>query len=348
MHARLTLALTLLTAAVAAPLQAAPAVPSLSYFKPVKGGYTWVRLDHARTETPIATVKATGRPEVSWNIEATQAIVWADNSDTDTAPTAWTVALPKGPAKPLPLPAPRWGDVENIVFDQRERPLALVLMLPSPTNGLTEGQDKQGRFLRFEGKRFGFDPDGQEGQLALAHAFSWQGGGWRRVETKATTTGWDYGRGVDELELARHVRPHTRAMRGEPDGINPVEDAGLLKRLTGLDPQVVTEGGEWSFVRTTGGPVYVWREAGEFLHSTSMLAWGEPTKLTRLPGLAIPKAAERDIRPDKAGLRMVSLQPRGGHVLVSDADGAYPRLYDVKAKARVWSSDTAVGASLWP
>ena len=287
----------------------------------------------------IATIQGKGDPQVSYDAKLTRAIVWLDPRDEaeGTPARAWSVKLPNGPAEAFTLPKVA-GKIENVVFSRTNRPTVLALHDSFASDGPKEGQDAKGRFMRYEGKVVRMPDPETEGVLAMAHAYTLDGGTWKRVESKPTTTGWDYGAGVDALKIAEDLYPSSRSMRNMRERIGEVENAALLKRQDALKPKAVDRDGEGGQVTTSAGPVWVWREQGEFLHETSLIAWGDPKRPTLLPGLA---AANSDVR-------FVAVQPRDNFVLVTDNDGRYPRLYDVATKKRVWAADAVFGATLWP
>ncbi|MFN3430008.1 MAG: hypothetical protein ACK46X_08645 [Candidatus Sericytochromatia bacterium] len=327
------------------PALAAPAIPTLSYFKPFAGGFNWVRLEGGRTERAIAGVVGKGQPIAAWAPGGRQALVWLNDWEHAAPAKAWTVALPTGAAASLPLPGP--GELKKLGFDNAGRLTALTLIDADDKGGPTLKQDPRGSILTFEGRRYQ-QPPGQEGMPALAIAYRREGASWKRTEIKLTTTGWDYAMGIRALDAANALTPDSTDMREEKD-LDAVQDPALMKRLGGLDPNVATpDDGEWAKLTTPGGPVFIWRESGEFLHSSNLLAWGPASKPTRIAGLEFKHSSPHVYRQGAPNLRLVSVNLRGNHMLVTDSDGAFPRLFDTLTKKRVPVFEGAVGASFWP
>lgn len=343
---RLVLTASLLAAVAAvAPAVAAPAIPTLSYFKPVAGGFVWARLDAGGTEKAIASFKGRGAPVAAWAPGGRQALVWLNDWEHAAPATAWTVLLPAGTATALPLPTV--GELKKLSYDKAGRLTALTLIDADDKGGPTLKQDPKGSILTFEGKRYQ-QPAGQEGIPALAIAYRREGASWKRTEIKLTTTGWDYAMETRALDVANTLTPDSTDLREEKD-LDAVQDPGLMKRLSALDPKVATpDNGEWAKLTTPGGPVFIWRESGEFLHSSNLLAWGPATKPTRIAGLEFKHSSPHVYRQGAPNLRLVSVNLRGNHMLVTDGDGAYPRLFDTVTRKRVPVFEGAVGASFWP
>jgi hypothetical protein len=343
---RLVLTAALLAAVAAvAPAVAAPAIPSLSYFKPVSAGFVWVRLDSGRTEKPITTFTGRGVPVAAWAPGGRQAIVWLNDWDHAAPPKAWTVPLPSGTATALPLPAV--GELKKLGYDKAGRLTALTLIDADDKGGPTLKQDPKGGILTFEGKRYQ-QPAGQEGIPALAIAYRREGATWKRTEIKLTTTGWDYAMEARALDAANTLTPDSADLREEKD-LDAVQDPALMKRLSALDPKVATnDDGEWAKLTTPGGPVFIWREIGEFAHSSNLMAWGPAAKPTRIAGLEFKHSSPHVYRQGAPNLRLVSVTTRGAHMLVTDAEGAFPRLFDTVTKRRVPVFEGATGASFWP
>lgn len=342
---RLLLTSALLGTVAVAPAVAASAVPTLSYFKPAAGGFSWVRLDSGRVERPITTFKGRGAPIAAWAPGGRQALVWLNDWEHASPPMAWTVPLPAGTATALPLPSV--GELKKLGFDKAGRLIALTLIDADDKGGPTLKQDPKGSVLTFEGKRYQ-QPAGQEGMPALAIAYRREGASWKRTEIKLTTTGWDYAMETRALDAANTLTPDSTDLREEKD-LDAVQDPGLMKRLSALDPKVATpDDGEWARLTTPGGPVFIWREAGEFLHSSNLLAWGPAAKPTRIAGLEFKHSSPHVYRQGAPNLRLVSVTLRGNLMLVTDGDGAYPRLFDTVTRKRVPVFEGAVGASFWP
>lgn len=341
---RSLIAATTLVLALAPMALAATPIPTLSYFKAVRGGMSWARFEQGKYERPIATFLGAGSPRAAWSHDRKKAIVWLDGREADKPSKAWVVPTTGGRPTDLPLPG---KDVRAIGFDKQGMAHVLVMMDAEAKNGPKAGKDKKGDFLTFEGKRYDL-PAGREGIAALAFDYRREGNAWKRVETQLTSDGWDYAATVKDLKSYATLGPRTDAMLDEPEGFTAVADKALQGRLKALNPKVVSEGGEWGQMKTAGGPVFVWRESSEFLHSTSQIAWGTAAKPVSVPGLGVPNPKEHAFRQDLPSLRLVAPMFKGAHMLVTTTDGAFPRLYDVAAKKLLWSSNAVKTVTFWP
>ena len=168
-----------------------------------------------------------------------------------------------------------------------------------------------------------------EGIPALAHARRFEGGIWKRFETKPTTTGWDYALMERALDASATVGPISTTLLEGRNGGAPVA-ADAQKMLDAHRPN-----GEDGFaaVDTSTVPVYFWQVSGEFAYSTGLIVTADGTELDT--GFSSGE--------------IVALQNRGPFLLVTaPAIGAFPRVFDVKTKKTLFASETARGAIFWP
>lgn len=321
---------------------AAPASLALSLFEPTPGGLAWRRHDPltAKQLPAIATFPGSAdHIRVAWSHGRDQALVWFEH---ESGPDRlWQVTLPHGAKQPLP--APPVGQWLDVGYAPDGGILALTLQNEHTPQPLKPQQDKQGWYFRLEGERYSV-PAGQEGIPALAHAFRWERGAWRKVETALTTDGWDYAQRTDALKAASTFGPRTHALlTPHPEG-REVPDGPLRRQLFALEQGLDPEGGQWLGVGKTSNTVYVWQEQGEFVYATRLIAWMDGRRPVKAPG-----PAWRTKREAHWDIRFAALMPRGRHLLVSDAwSGERPWLYDVATRQVVYRSPTARAAVFWP
>ncbi len=175
-----------------------------------------------------------------------------------------------------------------------------------------------------------------EGIPVLVHAWSFEDGAWKRIETANSTTGWDYGLGVRILE-AGHL-----AFRSAEVLVSQVQGDGesapeILAGLARFAPQAKpSDSSGW--VRFGSGDTWleIWEVSGEFAHTTGLAAFlDRERKPVKPPGWPF------------TGKDFVSYTWRGPYLLAAEADsGARPRLY--RGGKLVWSSDSARTVTFWP
>jgi hypothetical protein len=236
----------------------------------------------------------------------------------------FTVRLPAGVVTPLSLPT---FALEELGVDDTG-----VLAL-----SLDEVKDEEvvaGKTV-VDGKEVKLEPV-SEGLVALAHAWRPDGAGWKRVETKQTTTGWDYGAGVRLLDAYKAFGPGSAELLDAHAGDAGEADEALQKVLAPFKPKVGADEGTWGVWGTAPARLFAWRFTAEFTYSTGLVVL-EGTAPTPAPKVGFTDG------------ELVAIRTRGPFALVSSSHaGAHPRLYDAGKGTLVWSSDTARAVSFWP
>lgn len=196
----------------------------------------------------------------------------------------------------------------------------------------TEAQLKAGS-LDVDGQKITLKLE-HEGGPSVAHAWRFADRAWNRVESKPTDEGWDMALEVRALDTFSTLGPRTAALLEPHLGGGDLEPATakLLEQKTHKSPS--PEDGNWVEGHTTAGAFYVWMANVEFSWSTGLIRFADTTMP---PDLGF---TEGDL---------VGLQTRGPYLLVASAHaGAYPRVYDLRSRALVYSKDGARAAVFWP
>lgn len=247
---------------------------------------------------------------------------YADETVDETASARlFLVTLSTGTVKPLPLPK---FAIETLGLDAQGRVLALSLDLVNETDVI------DGKTL-VDGKPIAVDFPA-EGLRALAHAWRFEGDGWKRVETAQTTTGWDYGLGVAALDASKTLGPHSTELLDTHAPDAELDDA-TTKRLTMVAPKGDGTWGSWG---TAGSRLFAWLVTAELTYSTGFVVL-EAAAMRPAPQLGF-----------SAG-ELAAIRTRGRFGLVSSRQaGTHPRVYDLNQGTLVWSSDSARAVSFWP
>jgi hypothetical protein len=162
----------------------------------------------------------------------------------------------------------------------------------------------------------------------LVHAYRRNGAQWTRIETRLSTTGWDYGLGMQNLDAFRKLGPRSIELAAP----HAQGDSADLPSLAALSPTGAD--GSWIFVGAGGARIYVWEITGEFAYTTGLIAGADAKPLSKLG------FTDADL---------VALRTSGPHVLISAANvGTHPRLYEYPSAKLLFSSDTARAATFWP
>lgn len=330
--------LSLLLVGCAGPTTTVLGPYSLSLFETAGDGLAWQRVDpdkalDARVQVLATLPGASGSPYVAWRKDLGAALTWIHPGyDADAKATpAWEVDLAGGTgAKPLGLPT-TGGTVLDVGYDAAGLPLALTMELHNPVQEPL--RDVRGTYLMYGSMRFDI-PEGRDGIPVIVHAFRRDAAGtWSLIETGLSSTGWDFAQGVSSLAAAKTLGLRSNAMLESGNEFKSVTDKALLPELMRLKPPEAQDGDEW--VRFEAAPVFSWTVIGDFAHPTSRLAMLDET--------GAPQAL-----PDTPG-RMIAAGFREGRMLVSDAsDGKHPRLFELKTRGVVYSSETASGVTFWP
>ncbi len=324
---------------------------TLSVFEPDGDACAWRRVD------PVGDAGVTlgtfagdcVGARVAWSPDATRAVVWFDPRHVlrvgyasqassppgydeepvqeGAAPRLFLVTLAPRRVEPLPFPVVTGQTLTEVGLDTEAGPLAL-LEEPLADDVLQKGSVRSG------GKTFdlkGF----ADGIPELVHARRWDGKAWTPVETKATTTGWDYGLGVRDLEAHARLGPRSVELAtslAQGDSVSRKQQAALWP----LAPKGAKEDdGQWIFLGAGGARLYVWEVSGEFAYTTGLLATGTPA--APLPELGFTDGD------------LVAVRTSGPFVLVTaQGVGAHPRLYELPEARLRYRSDTARAVSFWP
>ncbi len=322
---------------------------TLSVFEPAGTNCEWRQLDPiAGTKVVLATFPGTCvGAKVNFSPDASKAIVWfepglvqsagysstlsskpgyPDETPDEKATTrAFVVSTRKQKLEPLTLPSVNGQTLQDLGVDATGAVVALLEeALPENAKGeITSGTEK-------------FDLSTiTEGLPVLVHAYKREGAEWKKFETKLSTTGWDYGLGVKELEASRKLGPSTEDLLSAHIQGDSAE-GDIVPELMKLAPKGAKEDdGSWIFFGAGGARLYVWEISGEFVYTTGLIAAGSPPAV-------LPKLGFTDGD-------LVAIRLSGPYVLISDsASGTHPRMYELPAAKLVFSSDTARAATYWP
>lgn len=326
----------------------APTSPStLSVLEPVDGKCLW------RQEDPVATkrVVVTSFPgsclgaRLAWSHDGSQAVVWFDpqlvqrtgyssqtsspagypdeTADETAKPRFFRVATRTGKTEPFSAPAVKNTELKDLGVTEKGD---VVALLSEPVADGTKSVTSNGET---------FDVTTiTEGLPVLVHAYRLEGADWKRIETKLSSDGWDYGLGVGALDANRALGPRsvelldTHAQGDSPEG-------AALEALTKHAPKKATseDDGHWIFLGVGGARVSVWEVTGEFAHTTGLVVANDQP------------LAERGFTDGD----LVALRSSGPHLLISNGHvGTHPRLYEFPSGKLVYRSDTARAVTFWP
>ena len=322
------------------------AVLSLSLLVPNQAQCEWIRLDlPARQTRRIVSFDGdcTGAG-MAFSPDKSRALVWfdpelrggsysesgmsppfvKDESPKDSTLRIFEVEVPSGTTMAL-APPPR-GKRANFGYTTKNEAILLA------EEEVPYSEDSKSGLI-FEGRRLTV-PDG-EGIPELVHAFRLAGKQWQRIETQASLVGADYSPRTSILNAARDLLPNTTDILSPHPSGKAVEEPALLARLKDQAPLLASRDGQWS--RLGSSSVLVWQVSFEFLYSTGALLLDDGKTLTALPGM------------DFTDGDLTAPRVRGNYLLVTQAvTGRHPRLYDLREKKRLYSSDSAVAVIFWP
>jgi hypothetical protein len=230
------------------------------------------------------------------------------------------VELATGAVEELPLPPA--GELIEYGFDEGGRLLGLSIQSLRP-------DQERARQVEIDGAVVPFTLSGR-GRPLVAHAFTYLGGKWLRLESKGSSEAAGTGVLKHRKELGERSN---RALDPRFEALE-IEDDTVLDSLYELTPELPE--GEWSEFRSGAHSLAVWGTPfGSDMLATGLLRRLEKGKLVVLPSYPF--------QPNDA----ISLKTRGPFLLVSLADsGAHARMY--RGKKLVWSSETARAVTLWP
>lgn len=342
---------------VAAPDAGAPevafaspsALSTLSVLEPGADGCEWRQVDPVKG-TKLVLGNFPGScvgARVAWSPDASKAVVWFDPrhvqqagyasqvstkpgfadeaADPKATPRAFIASSRRRQVEPLPLPAEAGLTLQELGVDGSGAVWALL------EQAVPEGA--KGPFVA-AGQTFDLSTL-SEGVPVVVHAFVRDGAAWKRVESKLSTTGWDYGVGVQALEAHARLGALSETLAASHAQGDVAEESEQASLQTLSPKDAGAEDGQWIFLGAGGARLYVWEISGEFAHTTGLIALGAPPK-------PLPKLGFTDGD-------LVAVRTSGPFVLISGADvGTHPRLYEFPSGRLVFSSDTARAASFWP
>lgn len=300
-----------------------PTDSTLSILVPEGAKCEWHRVDPLlKDDLTLATfdVPCQGG-EISWSHERDHAVFFFPDPAS-----AFEVDLVTLEVTPIPLPAR--GTTAQIGFDVDGDLVALTwdpatLQRPS---------------LEIDGKRF-HPIDDLPGLPTLAHAWRRERGGWTREETVVTSVEACDAPAELALEASHRFEPGgSREVLLPTDTGDEIRDVALLDRLAPFGHREKLGGGipDWLARTSPEGTIVVGQEQDDLPYAaTPVLFLDEYDRPVLAPGL------ERG--------RVIVTPERGPWLLVTDASsGTLPRLYDLRTRTLVWSSDTAMETVFWP
>ena len=335
--------------AQAMPLAQRPAIAvrdaTLSELVNAGGGCEWRRVDPVSGKVELLArfsgVSCEGA-DVSFSPAHDAAAILFPEGDDGAPPRAWRLdTLTSTLAELAPPPS---GALQQLAYDGDGGLVALTLDTAELAVG-AESVTRANGWLEFEGHRYDVPPQ-YPGIATLAHA--WRFGDddeWTLTETAGTTVQACDAPGEKVLDAARTLAPDSlRALLAPDDVGDPVRSAALAAALEPFAPhkeKQVPDGPDWlerempaSESDTTS--IIVAQEMDESAYATTPVLFVDASdRLTPAEGL------ERG--------RVIVTPVRGHWLLVTDAfTGARPRLYDLRTRKLVWSSEDAVGVVFWP
>lgn len=329
-----------------APAPAPASGPALSYLKDTSPkSCDWVRqpLPSGGPVVVFSFKEPCNRATVSWSPDGKEGLVFVPSAEPTEPAKVWRVDLVAHTGKPLELKALPGSSgsgeadtpsIRELGFDKQGRPVALLedMYVERKPEKAKDGQE----FVMFEGQRYPLN-ENEEGAAGLAHAYRYEEGNWKRVETKASHFESDLAPDVRNLEAEKTLMPVV------PDpGLAPhmpgeqASEAAAKKLDAAFHPE--DEGGQWMAISTPGGAVYFRAaEGGEFLQPSLPVVWEQAGKLVALKGLSV--------KPDDG----FDLQAQDGLLLIFTYGEPYiAQVWDTRTKERVFSAEQANAPTFWP
>jgi hypothetical protein len=284
-----------------------------------------------------------GAAEMAWSPDASKGLIKA-SLDSGPGFRLWLVDVVKRKGTPLPLaglPEPKEPKeheepvVDRVSFDPQGRPVALVvyvLVVNQPETG-PDGK----RFISFEGQRYPVVEG--PGYPALVMAYRLEGGRWKRIELKSTSS-W-----FTALKTARTLQPVTTPSGLELDQSQKLPPGAPAQKLLHAAFPDMKSGfkeaaGDWMRLATPGGPLYYRMEPeGDGYTPTVPVRWERGGKLVPVEGV-----------PETQGTS-VSFQLQRDLLLISMEGGDAGRktlLLDVRTKKPLLSLEGISAPVLWP
>lgn len=311
---------------VPAPVKVAPF--SLSVLQDAApSGCTWSRLESDGGRRALFTVDAAcDGLQLAWSADGLHAAVRDTGGSARGPGRVWTVDLGSGQASAQLLPDE--GLTGAVGFDAAGRLVALV----AHTGDLVRRAEGAKEYFLFDGRRIPI-PEAEEG-AGLAHAFRWEAGTWKRIETVATRDDAD---AVFALTTAEMLVSST--VSADPDALAAQALDEGSQDAARLDAVVPHRGhelfGGWARVESRSGPLFAWQTTGEQTALMMPVRWEvDDGHLAEPQGLALPARSP------------VRVMARGDLLLLAGA--AQARVYDVGTRRLAASFDGFRGARFWP
>jgi hypothetical protein len=253
----------------------------------------------------------------------TPAFIKEEPESTNKTQRLFEVDINSGKVTNLALP-PR-GKLSDIGYNAKNEALAFV----EEESKFTDGKNPT---IDFDGKKI--PVESEEGSPILVHAFTLKTDKWEISETKGSTTGADMAMGLHALDSFKDLSPRTTELLSpHPSGGKAAEGA-LAERLKTYAPKLATREGEWLQLEPS---VLVWMVSIEFVFATGKVVFDDGSKFIEPPNLGFTDGD------------LIAPMVQGNYLLVAQSDtGRYPRVYDIKERTLLFSSDTARAVVFWP
>lgn len=310
---------------------------ALSVFRePSPDHCTWMRVDpvQGRRDLIAEFPRSCEGLSAAWSPDDTQALVefpgeWEPGSGR--ARHAWLVDLTAQPPALTELTLPRAGMLDVLAFDESGDPLALFVDSP------TDAAMLNARALTFEGKSYEV-PEGSPGMPSLAHAFSFQRGVWKRIETVATTAEACDALGARRLDAADRIARTTARLLDPTFGHELSEDpidADFFAQLESHERIDAESTYAWVRLQTERSAVLAVEGGSEYSFLTTPVLLVDDDGVHELDGMA-----------ENA---VIAAASRGRYLLLTEAvSGARPLLYDLEGGRLLFSAADAYAVTFWP
>ena len=309
---------------------------SLSVFlQPAPERCVWMRVDpvQGRRELVAELPHACTGVSVAWRPDRREAVVefpgrW--EADAGRRRHVYTVSLDALPGRVTPLPLPDAGQLDLIAYDTDGRLVALFL------EGWDHTSARIATTLTFEGREY--EVPETPGLPLLAHAFAYERGVWRRIETVATTGEACGAPGTMRLAASHPLAPNTPRLLdpsfGHELSAEPI-DGMLFERLERHERIDAESVYAWVRLATERGMVVAVEGSYEYAYLTTPVILVDDDGVYELEGMA-----ENAI---------LAADARGRYLLLSEAvSGARPLLYDLDGGRLLFADRQAVAATFWP
>lgn len=313
------------SSALALERPASTSPSTLSILEPVDGKCVWRQEDPVAGKRVVLTLfpgSCVGA-RLAWSADASQAVVWFDPHLVQSAGYFSQTSTPAGhpdekvdqTAKPRWfLVAPRTGKTEPLTPPEVKNAELMELGLTAKGEVValfTESIAEGAKTVTAGGETFDVTTI-TEGIPVLVHAYRREGADWKRIETKLSSQGWDYGLGVAVLEANRTLGPRSGELLQSHAQGDSAEGEVLTALLKHAPKKAKREDdGHWTFLGAGGTRVFMWEVTGEFAHTTGLVVVDDQP----LPELGFTDGD------------LVAIRSSGAHLLISSSNvGTHPRL----------------------